>query len=110
MAYDEAPADRIREIIGSWPGMTERRMFGGPAWMVKGDMAVVARGERGLMVRVPPAEHDEMLTEPGETTTIMRGWPVRGWITVNSRTCAISPHLAAWVRQGLSYAHTLPAK
>jgi TfoX/Sxy family transcriptional regulator of competence genes len=110
MAYDEALAARVRETLGDRPDVTQRRMFGGLAWLVQGNMTVVARGAGGLMVRVDPADYDNLLAEDGAETTVMRGRPMRGWITVAPRSCATSKQVDAWVRRGVGFALTLPAK
>jgi TfoX/Sxy family transcriptional regulator of competence genes len=110
MAFDEELAGRVREIIGDQSGVTEKRMFGGLAWLVHGHMAVVALNGGGLMVRVARAEHETMLAEPGAATMVMRGRPLRGWITVAEQACATRSDLATWVRRGLTYALTLPGR
>ncbi|MET8907492.1 TfoX/Sxy family protein [Micromonospora sp. NPDC004551] len=110
MAYDEHLADRVRELVERAPGFAEKRMFGGLAMMVKGNMAVVVRGAGGLMVRVDPAESERLEAEPGAQATVMRGRPMRGWITVDPSACAGDGDLARWVDRGVGYAGTLPAK
>jgi hypothetical protein len=110
MAYDEALAGEVRDILGDRPDVTEQRMFGGLAFLVGGNMAVCVRGRGGLLVRVDPVEHDDLLAEPGTETMIMRGRPMRGWLAVEPVACASRADLAAWVERGLTYALTLPAK
>jgi TfoX/Sxy family transcriptional regulator of competence genes len=110
MAHDEELAKRIRELLGDRDDLTEVRMFGGLAWLVNGNMAVVARGKGGLLVRVDPAEHDDLLAEDGTATMVMRGRPMRGWMTVEPQACATAEQLTPWVRRGLAYALTLPPK
>lgn len=110
MPYDEGLASRVRDILGDRPGVTQIRMFGGLAWLVYGNMAVVVRGEGGLLVRVDPADHDAMLAEAGTAAMVMRGRQMRGWITVTPQACATPSDLATWVQRGLAYALTLPAK
>ncbi|MGW5668092.1 TfoX/Sxy family protein [Micromonospora sp. NPDC003776] len=110
MPYDEDLANRVREVAGRAPGIAERRMFGGLAIMVNGNMAVVVRGAGGLMVRLHPAESERAQAEPGAQPTVMRGRPMRGWITVDPVACTSDADLARWVERGLSYAGTLPAK
>ena len=85
-------------------------MFGGLAWLVHGHMAVVALNSASLMVRVARADHDAMLAEPGAATMVMRGRPLRGWITVAEQVRATPTDLTTWVRRGLTYALTLPAR
>ncbi|MEU7762579.1 TfoX/Sxy family protein [Micromonospora aurantiaca (nom. illeg.)] len=110
MAYDEDLANRVRERLGREPGITERRMFGGLAMMLRGNMAVVVRGAGGLMVRVDPAEAERALAEPGAEATVMRGREMRGWVTVSPATCERDPDLTRWVERGVRFARTLPAK
>jgi TfoX/Sxy family transcriptional regulator of competence genes len=110
MAYDEELADRVRELIAGERGIDERRMFGGLAMMLNGNMAVVIRGRGGLMVRVDPAESDRWLAERGARATEMRGRPMRGWVTVDAAACAKSADLRRWVGRGIGYARGLPAK
>ncbi|WBB75578.1 TfoX/Sxy family protein [Micromonospora sp. WMMD1128] len=110
MAYDEDLANRVRELVGREPGIAERRMFGGLAMMLRGNMAVVVRGAGGLMVRVDPAESDRALAEPGAESTVMRGRAMRGWVTVEPAACERDADLARWVDRGVRYAAGLPAK
>lgn len=110
MAYDEILAGRVRDLLGDQPAVTEWRMFGGLAWLVFGNMTVVVRGKGGLLVRVDPADHDTMLAEAGTATMVMRGRPMRGWITVAPEACATPSDLAIWVERGLAHALTLPRK
>ncbi|MEU7714319.1 TfoX/Sxy family protein [Micromonospora chalcea] len=110
MAYDEDLANRVRELLGPEPGITERRMFGGLAMMLRGNMAVVVRGAGGLMIRVDPAEADSARGEPGAEATVMRGKEMRGWVTVSPDACERDADLARWVDRGVRSARTLPAK
>jgi hypothetical protein len=110
VAYDEDLADRVRDVLGDRPGVTEVRMFGGLAWLARGNMAVAVRGKGGLLVRTHPADTEAMLDEPGTDTMVMRGRELRGWITVASQACAAPEDLVRWAERGLSYALTLPPK
>ena len=110
MAYDEDLAYRVRKLVGSGPEIVERRMFGGLALMLNGNMAVVVRSAGGLMVRVDPAQFDRMVTEPGAEPTQMRGRPMRGWITVAPAACALDADLRRWVNRCVAYTGGLPAK
>ncbi|MEV4542078.1 TfoX/Sxy family protein [Micromonospora echinaurantiaca] len=110
MAYDEDLANRVRSLLGREPGIGERRMFGGLALLLNGNMAVVIRGEGGLMVRVDPARSERLLAEPGAQPTRMRDRPLRGWITVEPSACATDGDLRRWVDRGITYTRGLPAK
>ena len=109
MAYDEDLATRVRDELGAEPGITEKRMFGGLAFLVGGNLACsVTRG--GLMVRVGPGNSDAALAEPGVRPLDMAGRPMRGWVLVDPAEVAEDVHLRRWVRQGAGFARSLPAK
>ena len=110
MAYDEDLADRIRELLGGDPDVTEKTMFGGLAFLAGGHLAVAASGKGGLMVRVDPAETDALLAKPGVGPFEMRGRPVDGWLRVDGDAVRTKRQLEAWVERGVGYARSLPAK
>ncbi|GAA4698979.1 TfoX/Sxy family protein [Phytohabitans rumicis] len=110
MAFDEELADRVRELIGPEPGLAEKRMFGGLAMLLNGNMAVGVRGQGGLLVRVDPDESDDLLVEPGADLMEMRGRRLRGWLTVAPSACRSDADLGRWVGRGVAYARSLPAK
>ena len=110
MAYDEDLADRIRELIAAEPGVTERKMFGGLAFLIGGNMSVAASGQGGLLVRVAPDETDLLLAKPHAQTFEMRGRPMRGWLRVEPEGVRTKRQLAPWVGRGVAYARSLPPK
>lgn len=73
MAYDEELADRIRELIAGEPDVTERRMFGGLAFLVGGNMAVSASRSGGIMVRVDPEQSDRPVATTAAARMVMQG-------------------------------------
>jgi hypothetical protein len=110
MAYDEELAGRIRELIGDRPDLTEKTMFGGLDFMVGGNMAVAASGQGGVLVRVDPAESDDLIaTTPAELME-MRGRSMRGWLRVAPEDVRTEAALGEWVARGTAYAGSLPAK
>jgi TfoX/Sxy family transcriptional regulator of competence genes len=109
MAYSEELADRVREVIEERPDVTERKMFGGVAWMVKGNMACGVMGE-DLMVRLDRDEVDEALSEEHVAPMEMTGRRMRGFVVVESAAIADDPDLARWVDAGSDFAEALPAK
>ena len=109
MAYSEALAERIRDAIGHRDGVTERKMFGGIAWMVGGNMACGTLGD-DLMVRLAPDDADSALAEPGVGPMDFTGRPMRGFITVDAAAVADDEQLARWVDAGASHAASLPPK
>jgi TfoX/Sxy family transcriptional regulator of competence genes len=110
MAYDEALADRIRELLAAEPGLTERKMFGGLGFMIGGNMALAASGQGGLLVRVDPDETDALVAQPHASRMQMRGREMDGWLRVDAEGVAGQPELEAWVRRGAGYARSLPPK
>ena len=110
MAYDEELAGRIRGLLCAEPGVTERKMFGGLAFLVGGNMAIAASGQGGILVRVDPAQSDELVSTTKATVAVMRDRPMPGWLRVESGDVASDDELAAWVERGRSYARSLPPK
>ncbi len=110
MAYDEALARRIRNLVADRPGLVEKRMFGGLAFLLGGHLAVAASGQGGLLVRVDPAETDALLAASPAEPFVMRGRPMQGWLRVDTEHVATDRDLSTWVERGVTYAAALPAK
>jgi len=110
MAYDEILADRIRELIGSESHLTERTMFGGLAFLIRGNMAVAASGQGGVLVRVDPAQSDALVATTNAQSMEMRGRQMQGWLRVGPEDLRTKRQLAKWVKLGITYARSLPAK
>jgi TfoX/Sxy family transcriptional regulator of competence genes len=110
MAYDEALADRIRELIGREADLTEKKMFGGLAFLVGGNMAVSASGQGGLLLRVDPADTESLTSHPQVRRFEMRGREMDGWLRVDGGAVERDDELRTWVGIGLAYARSLPPK
>jgi hypothetical protein len=110
MAYDEELADRIRDIATGEPGLSERKMFGGLAFLLHGNMAVAASGQGGLLLRVPPERTEELLAEPHTDEFVMQQRTMTGWLRVDPPGLATDADLERWTRIGLSHAASLPPK
>src|SRR5919199_385552 len=110
MAYDEDLANRLRERLADEGGVTEKRMFGGLAFLVNGHMCVAASSRGGLLARVDPDETEDAIAQPHAGRMEMRGRSMDGWITVESEGVANDRDLSAWVERGLAYVRTLPPK
>jgi hypothetical protein len=110
MAYDEELADRVRELIGNEPSLTEKKMFGGLAFLIGGNMAVGASGQGGLLVRVDPEQSDALVAETNARPMEMRGRQMQGWLRVESADVEVDADLAKWVELGTTYARSLPPK
>jgi TfoX/Sxy family transcriptional regulator of competence genes len=110
MAYDEDLAHRIRELLAGDGDVTEQRMFGGLAFLVGGNMAVAASGRGGLMVRVDPEDTDALVQREHAGPFEMRGRPVEGWLRVDPDGVRTKRRLEPWVKRGVAYARSLPAK
>src|SRR4051812_4845116 len=103
MAYDEELAERVRAQLGDELDMTEKKMFGGIAFLLRGNMAVGISGEE-LMVRVGPKGSDDALSQPHTRPFDMSGRPMKGWILVAGEGTADDTELAAWVQRGVEFA------
>jgi TfoX/Sxy family transcriptional regulator of competence genes len=110
MAYDEVLADRIRALLEARADVTEKKMFGGLAFLIGGHMAIAASGEGGSLVRVDPSESDHLVDTAGAEVAVMRGRPMTGWLRVADDRLASDEALAAWVQRSSAYAASLPPK
>ena len=110
MAYDEALADRIREILAGEAGLSEQKMFGGHAFLIGGNMAVAASGQGGALVRVDPERSDAIVASTSARPMEMRGRQMEGWLRVAPEDLRTKRQLAKWVTLGANYARSLPAK
>jgi TfoX/Sxy family transcriptional regulator of competence genes len=110
VAYDEDLADRIRELVAAESGVTEKKMFGGLAFLIGGNMAVAASGQGGVMVRVDPASSDSIVATSKARPAEMRGRAMQGWLRVDAEDLRTKRQLAKWVELGMTYARSLPAK
>jgi hypothetical protein len=110
VAYDEDLANLIREVIADEPDVTEKRMFGGLAFLVGGYMTVAASGQGGLLARVDPAQSDGLLLKPHAAPFEMRGRSMEGWLRVAPEGVRTRRQLEPWVQRALTYARSLPPK
>jgi TfoX/Sxy family transcriptional regulator of competence genes len=110
MAYDEDLADRIRELVAEEKELTEQKMFGGRAFMIGGNMAVAASGQGGILVRVDPAASAKLVSSTKAHPMVMRGRAMDGWLRVDTEHVRDKRQLAAWVKRGVTFARSLPAK
>ncbi|MDP9391364.1 MAG: TfoX/Sxy family protein [Actinomycetota bacterium] len=109
MAYDEDLAARVREEMAGGPGVTEKRMFGGLAFLVDGRLACSVTRE-GLLVRVGTDGAPAALAENGVRTLDMGGRPMKGWVLVDPAEVAVEDALRRWVQRGAGFARSLPGK
>jgi TfoX/Sxy family transcriptional regulator of competence genes len=110
MAYDEDLANRLRELLADEDAITEKKMFGGLAFLLHGHMSVSASRSGGLLVRIDPADTDEALTLPHVELMNMSGRVMEGWLVVAPEGLATMRELGAWVQRSLAYVKTLPPK
>lgn len=109
MAYDEMLAQRIRMALAGRDGVTERKMFGGIAFMVGGNMCCGVVGD-DLMVRVGPERHEQALARPHVRPMDFTGRPMKGMAYVAPAGCRAEADLAAWVDMAADFAASLPHK
>jgi TfoX/Sxy family transcriptional regulator of competence genes len=110
VAYDEDLANRIRELISGEAGLTEKKMFGGLAFLINGNMSVAVSGQGGLLLRVEPEQTDALAAKPYAAPFEMRGREMQGWLRVAAEGVKTKAQLERWVSRGVGYARTLPPK
>ena len=110
LASDEDLAARIRELLAGERAVTEKKMFGGLAFLISGNMSVAASGQGGLLVRVDPDESDALVQKPGVALMEMGGRSMAGWLRVDSEAVRTKKQLATWVDRGAAFARSLPPK
>ena len=110
MAYDEELAERIRALLGDRPGLAEQKMFGGLAFLVGSNMAIAASGQGGILVRVDPAQSDDLVATTSAEPMEMRGRSMAGWLRVDTANVADDAALREWVERGTAYAASLAPK
>lgn len=110
VAYDEELAERIRDLLGTERGVQEKKMFGGLAFLVKGNMAIAASGQGGVLVRVDPDQWGTISSTTKAEPMVMRGRSMVGWLRVAAEDVATKRRLDKWVKLGTGYAKSLPAK
>ena len=109
MAYDAGLVERVRGVLSGQSALTERKMFGGVAFMVRGNMACGVL-EDGVIVRVGPERYEEAVMEPHTRPLDITGRPMTGWVVVEPQGHSSDEDLQAWVQEGLDFALTLPPK
>ena len=109
MAYDEQFAERVRTIVREEAGYDEKKMFGGLAFMIEGNMAVGVMKD-GLMVRLDPDDFDGALQKPGTSPFEMGKKQSNNWVSVEESVLDEDSELESWVAQGIDFARTLPPK
>ena len=110
MAYDERLAARIRDLVRDEAGVTEKKMFGGLAFLIGGNMAVAASGQGGALVRVDPAESGELVETTPARPMEMRGRAMAGWLRLDAGHVDTDDELSVWVERGVAFARSLPTK
>lgn len=109
MAYDQELAMRIAQRLALEPDLTQKRMFGGLAFLLGGQMAVAATGE-GLLLRIDPAQREELITDLRAEPFVMRGRPLAGWLAVQLDASVTDAELDRWLGLGVTYVRGLPPK
>ncbi len=110
MAYDVELATRVRQVVAAERGVDEKRMFGGLAFLIHGNMAVSASSTGGLLLRIDPADTELLVSEPHVRRFEMHGREMDGWLRVEARAVETDDELRRWVSHGVTYARSLPRK
>jgi len=110
MAYDEDLADRIRALLATDHDVVEKKMFGGLAFLIGGNMSVSASGQGGLLLRCDPEDTESLVKDPHADRFEMRGRAMDGWLRVEAEGVQTDDNLERWVAVGVGYARSLPPK
>jgi TfoX/Sxy family transcriptional regulator of competence genes len=110
MPYDEDLVNRLRELLADQDAITEKKMFGGLAFLLHGHMSVSASRTGGLLVRIDPAETQAALERPHVTLMTIGGRTMEGWVIVAPQGLKTRRELSAWVERAVGYVKTLAPK
>lgn len=110
MAYDEDLVERIREVIATTRGVTEKRMFGGLAFLVNGHMTVAAKRGDGPLTRCDPHDTEALIAKAHVSRMVMGGRELDGWLSIDAEGVRTKRQLEPWVKRALAYAGALPPK
>jgi TfoX/Sxy family transcriptional regulator of competence genes len=109
MAFDEALADRVRSVLGERKGITERKMFGGLAFLLDGNMCCGVLKDQ-IMLRLGEEGAGEALTRPHTRPMDFTGKPMKSMVYLDPVGFASEGDLRAWVERAVAYVSELPAK
>jgi len=110
MAFDENLALRLRELLAREKGVTEKKMFGGLAFLLKSNMCVSASRTGGMLVRIDPKDTGAALARPHVTLMKMGGRTMDGWIIIAPEGARTKREIEVWVKRSVAYVRTLPPK
>lgn len=110
MAHDDELADRLRNLLVVESDLTERKMFGGLAFLLGGHLTVAASGQGGMLARIDASESDRLIAAGEAEAAVMRGRPVTGWVRVDATQLGTEAALATWVDRARAHVRTLPPK
>jgi hypothetical protein len=110
MPYDEDLADRLRELLAGEDAVTEKKMFGGLAFLLHGNMTVAASHTGGVLARVDPADAGDWIAPPEVAPMEMGGRAMDGWLMVAPEAVESDGELASWVERSVAFVKTLPPK
>jgi len=110
MSYDEKLAERLRELLSDSLVITEKKMFGGLAFLVNGHMTITVSGKGGILVRVNPSDYEAFSVEKGVDDAVMKGKKMRGWLRVSNDCLKTKRQLKKWLDRSIAYTKTLPPK
>ena len=109
MPFDEELAKKIRKETKGQTSLVEKKMFGGLAFLINGNMSVGIHGNE-LIVRIDPEQTDAALKQPGVRIFDITGRPMKGWLMVGGKGIIDPKALKKWIHTGVQYASTLPKK
>lgn len=109
MTYDERLEGRIRRAVGGREDVTEKKMFGGVAFLLDEKMFIgIVKDD--LMVRVGPEQHQAALAEPHVRPMDFSGRPMVGYVYVEPAGSSTEKAVKRWVERGLEFVATVEKK
>jgi TfoX/Sxy family transcriptional regulator of competence genes len=109
VAFDEALAARVRAVLAGHEGLAEKRMFGGVAFLLDGNMCCGVHGD-DLILRLAPERAEDAQADPNVRVFDLTGRPMKGWVLIAPSGIEADDELRSWVGQGVAFARSLPAK
>lgn len=110
VAYDDELVERLRDQLIGEADHSEKKMFGGLAFLLAGRMVLAASSQNGLMLRIDPRRSDELLADPRVSLMEMRGRELNGWLRITIDGTVPDADLTRWVDLAVAYTRSLPAK
>jgi TfoX/Sxy family transcriptional regulator of competence genes len=109
MVYSKSLAARIRQTLARQGGIVEKKMFGGVAFLMHGNMCVGVWQDM-LIARLGPQRANQALLTAHVKAFDVTGRPMTGWVMVEPEGIDLDDELHAWINDSIGFVATLPRK